>query len=163
LLWRGIALSFFDGRRWTNDPWASSIRPVYGRYDLVAARRTSDSASHADQGPLRRPLSYRVTMEPIGTNPFVLAARTTELRRDYGALAMDHNGSVLNRGLRTMISSYEATSDVDEPDAQVLDQPAAAYPPAVTNVDLQTPRLDPRVAQLAASITDGESTPYRKA
>src|SRR5262249_21667511 len=126
-------------------------------------RQRTDSAFPFDPAPPRRPLVYRVAMEPIGTNAFFLTGRPVELHGDYGTLGVDFNGAILNRGMRTMITSYEATSDVHDADLQLADVASAPVPPRIALTDLQTAKVDRRVLQLAHSITDPEPTPYRKA
>jgi hypothetical protein len=161
LLWRGVALSLFDGRRWQSPESFTALLPRFRSYDLQKYERKDETSS---LGRLRRTsLQYRVSMEPVGTNVFFFAGRPTELRGDYGALSMDYNGSIFNNGARGAISEYGATSEITDVAAADLAGTGRAYPPAISLNYLQLPNLDPRVAVLARQITARAASDYENA
>jgi hypothetical protein len=160
LLWRGVALSLFDGRRWQSPENFVVLIPRFRSYDLRKYQAEGDDSS------LRSPranLQYRVSMEPVGTNVFFFAGRPTMLRGDYGALSMDYNGSLFNNGARGPINEYEATSEILEGSAADLASAGRDYPPAISLNYLQLPNMDPRVAVLARQITASAANDYERA
>src|SRR5882757_453281 len=71
LKWRGITLSLFDGKIWSNPFGQSDLKPSGdGTYHLgtVASSPTSG-------GIAKHTVRYRVLMEPMGSNVFFLAER----------------------------------------------------------------------------------------
>jgi len=160
LLWRGVALSFFDGRRWQSPESFIALLPRLRSYDLQKYVRTDEGESSIRR---RRPtLQYRVSMEPVGTNVFFFAGHPTELRGDYGALSMDYNGSLFNTGARA-INEYEAVSELPEGAEAELASAGRDFPPAITLNYLQLPNLDPRVSGLARQITASSANDYERA
>src|ERR1035438_840463 len=70
LKWRGVALNAFNGRVWSNLFGPRQLRSsVDGTYILPIPDPTPA------QSMQRRPIHYRVLMEPVGTNVFFLAER----------------------------------------------------------------------------------------
>jgi len=161
LLWRGVALSLFDGRRWQNPESFTALLPRFRSYDLQKYRRKDELQSASR---LRRTsFQYHVSMEPVGTNVFFFAGHPTELHGDYGALSMDYNGSIFNNGARGAISEYEATSEIFDVAAADLAGIGPAYPPAISLNYLQLPNVDPRVAVLARQVTASAASDYERA
>jgi len=71
LKWRGIALSTFDGRTWTNSFDQTQLRPAGdGSYRLAPLNGRNGVSTVAG-----RSIRYRVLMEPLGTNVFFLAEK----------------------------------------------------------------------------------------
>src|SRR5208337_3493657 len=80
LKWRGIALSTFDGRVWSNSYAQTQLRPgVDGSYRLAPFVQPRDASTTVDRTIRYRVLHYRVLMEPLGTNVFFLAERAQRL------------------------------------------------------------------------------------
>ncbi len=164
--WRGIALSHFDGRVWTNPGGdIESYAPLAsGRFDLLNTQVRMRNAG-GDPAELRRTsqlLVYRVTMEPIGTNAIFLASVPAMLQSRIREIGVDSNGSVLNIDRSRMTESYTAVSLLPRPAIERL-RAGGTVPPDVVLTHQQLPRLDLRVRALAEEITAKAATPYEKA
>jgi hypothetical protein len=160
LLWRGVALSLFDGRKWQSPEGFTVLFPRFRNYDVRRAWPREEGPA-----PVRIPrrLQYRVSMEPVGTNVFFFTGRPMELRADYGALSMDYNGSVFNNGARGVIADYEAVSELPAEDPIALASAGRDYPPAISLNYLQLPNVDPRVSALARQVTATATNDYDRA
>src|SRR5262249_55415231 len=67
LLWRGVGLSIFDGRRWANPP-GKMMLPISPDGTFQIARMLQANRNVAQFTGAFKPVSYRVLMEPVGTN-----------------------------------------------------------------------------------------------
>jgi protein-glutamine gamma-glutamyltransferase len=158
LKWRGITLRNFDGRNWSNN-----------RSQRVLFQRPGEGfilpkpiAGVRDIG--RRPIHYRVLMEPVGINVFFLAARPEELEGDYKNVGMDEGGAIFNLDLQHPVNRYQASSDIAQPAPSVLRRAGGNYPPDLDAGYLELPRtLDPRIRSLAEQITASSDNRYDKA
>src|SRR5215469_4942590 len=163
LHWRGISLSEFDGRTWTNRKGQSFLsRLSDGSFDLPyndVPVRAYDAASFAR----RKIIRYHVLMEPIGTNVFFLAPWAQSLRGNYRVLAGDSDGAVFNSDSDHAISRYDATSDISKPSAAELRKAGLNYPPEISGTYLHFPQLDPRIPRLATDVTRSAKNDYDKA
>ncbi len=156
LKWRGVTLSNFDGRHWSNsrDQRVLSPQPP-GRFALPAQLGTTrDSASH--------PVHYRVLMEPLGMNVFFLAPTPDTLEGNYRNLSVDDGGAIFNLDLERPVNRYQATSDIAQPGARELRIAGSAYP-SYLDRDLKLPSLDPRIPRLAQQITTSADNNYDRA
>jgi transglutaminase-like putative cysteine protease len=154
LKWRGVALSLFDGTSWSN-PYEHLLVPrsPSGQFVLSSA---------AEKHPGRF-IHYRVLMEPIANNVFFLAPEALSLGGNYRLVARDEAGAVFDGDVDHPVSTYDAESNITQPGATELRAAGQDYPPAVLLNYLQLPRLDSRIAPLAAQITASESNKYDKA
>jgi transglutaminase-like putative cysteine protease len=160
LKWRGVALSSFDGRTWTNSFDQTQLRPSSdGSYRLAPRVHTSEPSS-----PPARSIRYRVLMEPLGTNVFFLVEKPQRLRGNYRQVSMDAGGSVYNLDADHPINRYEAESQFSEPDGDELRE-APNLAPADLNLEtyLRLPALDARIPELAADIASTAPSNYDKA
>ncbi|MGC1373727.1 MAG: transglutaminase domain-containing protein, partial [Candidatus Sulfotelmatobacter sp.] len=107
-------------------------------------------------------IHYRVLMEPIGTNVFFLPPWARRVRGEYRGLQIDQGGAVSNSDGRGGVGTYEADSDISRPSAELLRR-AGDSVPAIAPEYLQFPKLDPRIPQLAAQITNSASNNYDRA
>jgi hypothetical protein len=185
LKWRGVTLNVFDGRAWSNshEPHLAPRLPD-GRFALWPAqsgvplpKRISgpqENQFHENlslENRIQRTetpekahlIHYRVLMEPIGTNVFFLAPTPNYLQGHYRLISMDRGGAVLNLDPEHPVSSYEAWSDIARPAAAELRTASGNYPLDMQFEYLQLPQLDPRIPQLAGSITAGAKNNYDKA
>jgi transglutaminase-like putative cysteine protease len=163
--WRGIALAIFDGRRWYNpiNQYAEQSSPN-GRFNLLGLEtRLGNLPAAAFAETQFRSLSYRVTMEPLGTNVLFLASVPTTVVSRIQRISVDEGGSVFNLDRSRLIESYVATSRVPQPDLSVLRASSGRFPPAIALRYLQLPRLDNRVRALAQQITATAATDFDKA
>lgn len=173
--WRGISLANFDGQRWWNPPEAHLYRGLNNApLDLV---QLDPSSFYSPAAPLPRlsTFSYRVVMEPLGLDLFFLAPVPMKLNGDYRILEIAPDGSVYNAhrvatssGIRMAentqaIGVYTAEADTRDPEALVRNSNSRDYPPHVSSLYLQLPRVDPRVASLAREITASAGSNYARA
>src|ERR1700704_5499343 len=108
LKWRGIALSNFDGRTWSNSYEQTQVRPAMdGSYRL-----TPSAAPRAPLPVPGRSIHYRVLMEPIGTNVFFLAERPQSLTGNFRQVSTDAGGAVYDLDAERPINRYAAESQL---------------------------------------------------
>jgi transglutaminase-like putative cysteine protease len=158
LKWRGIALSNFDGRVWSNTFDQTQLRPAGdGSYRLAPL---PDSRGRATI--VGRSIHYRVLMEPLGTNVFFLADQPQTLRGNFRQLSTDGGGAVYDLDAEHPINRYEAESQLVEPDVDEL-RLASNLAPGGMDAYLQLPPLDPRIPPLAEAITTAAPSNYDKA
>ncbi|HEV2421764.1 MAG TPA: DUF3488 and transglutaminase-like domain-containing protein [Candidatus Acidoferrales bacterium] len=164
--WRGGVLTNFDGKRWFTPlphPQVLVANPS-GAYQLGLAPLPPNSYFL---------LHYTVLMEPVETDALFLAARPLTVWGHFGIdsrfargsrnyLILDDTGTVHNP-LRTGAAHYDAVSQVPFVAPQQLRDDSAGYPQQILSTYLQLPRLDPRLQQLAQTITAHDATPYDKA
>ena len=161
LHWRGVALTNFDGKNWSNPReqyvlqreadgafsvplYSQGIPPVYG-----AIRQAPGTRPHL--------IHYRVLQEPIGTNVFFLAPWGRRVMGAYRALAVDAGGAVYDLDNQRAISVYEADSDIARQSPAQLRAAGNSLPEFTTSYLQLPPVLDPRISQLAAQISASAS------
>ena len=165
LKWRGLALSHFDGHKWSNEvdtnetiDWAS------GHYMLRGEQRRTHNLpeTQLDAGQFRL-VHYRVVMEPIGTSMLFLPPVPVELTGRFRSIAFDEGGSISNMDRAHMTESYEGISQVNLPSATTLRSSSGKYPPEIVIKYLDRPSVDSRIPALVAQITAGARTDFDKA
>jgi len=158
LKWRGIALSRFDGRVWSNSFAQVDVpRSTDGSYRLGAI--TNDLPRPASRA---RKIHYHVVMEPLGTNVFFLAENTSHLQGNYRRIGTDWGGAFYNLDSERSINRYEADSDIGSPDSAQL-RLATNRVPSDLEIYLRLPPLDIRIPQMAREITASAPDNYDKA
>jgi transglutaminase-like putative cysteine protease len=156
LKWRGVALSHFDGKVWSNPFGQRIMQPAPdGSYRLPIPRDKPVSLS-------TRKLHYHVLMEPLGTNVFFLADHPQNLRGNYRHVSGDAGGAVFNLDADHPISRYEVDSELIGLDPDELHS-APNSTIGIMEDYLSLPPLDLRVARLAEEITASASSNYDKA
>jgi transglutaminase-like putative cysteine protease len=167
--WRGIALTYFDGRRWFT-PHA----------DSVVLSAMADGVYRINQAPLPRDetyrLSYTVMLEPVATDAIFLAPRPLDVQGHFSSTAdrfgitahpdylmLDKTGSLLNPFHNLAKLRYEAVSSLPIIPPERLRAASTEYPEEIRDTYLQLPPLDPRIFQLVQQITGKAATPYDKA
>ena len=143
LKWRGVALGDFDGRVWTNSYHQTRLR-VAGDGTYRLAPRSDPKGTGVIAG---RSISYRVLMEPVGTNVFFLAERPRSLRGNFRLLTVDPGGAVYNLDPDQPINRYEAESQLPVIDSEEL-KLAENTAPLGMNEYLALPPLDSRISHL---------------
>jgi hypothetical protein len=160
LKWRGVTLSLFDGRVWSNPLEQSRVpRLADGRFSLSANTATGGAVAAREQ----HLVSYTVVMEPIGSRVFFLAPQPWTLEGPYRALTIDRGGAVFDVDDERPVGRYVATSDLATPETAVLRQTGDQYSPAVLLTYLELPPLDLRVARLAEQLAATASNNYDRA
>lgn len=161
--WRGLSLANFDGQRWWNNPEPARF------HGLSNAPLDLSRVSSVTRIPT---LTYRVVMEPVGLDIFFLAPVPVTISGNYSIVAIAPDGSVFNRrpgggdfssDSGSAIGSYTATADTRSLESLVRNSVSSSYPPRVSFLYLQLPRLDPRIPELASRITSGAASNYQKA
>ena len=173
--WRGISLSNFDGQRWWNPVEEHRYQGLNGvPLDLLQLGETSFYSADA---PLPRlpGMTYRVVMEPLGLDLFLLAPVPMKLSGDYHIVEIARDGSVFNAhkivtpsGVQEAentqaIGVYTADADTRDPVQFVRNSSSTNYPPRISNLYLQLPRVDPRITALAREITASSTSNYARA
>ncbi len=157
LKWRGVALSNFDGRSWSNNRGQHPLIPQFGGQFIL-------SEPGAGAGKISaRPIHYRVLMEPVGMSVFFLASAPRSLEGNYGRVSIDDGGAVYDLDPERPINQYRATSDIAQAGAADLRLAGNAYPAALLSLYLGLPELDPRIQPLAEQITASADNNYDKA
>ena len=158
LKWRGVALSNFDGRTWSNSYEQTQVRSaIDGSYRL--ARLMDPRSAPATAG---RSIRYRVLMEPIGTNVFFLAERPQSLSGNFRQVSMDAGGAVYDLDAERPINLYEAVSQLPEIDSDEL-RLAMNTAPGGMDEYLKLPPLDIRISKLAEEIAAPAPSNFEKA
>ncbi len=158
LKWRGAALSEFDGRRWSNPP---------GDKDQLVITEGGHAAlvdpDFRDTHPGRR-VNYQVDLNAIDTDAlfFIGTPESLDLRHPSvmrTATGGYRLGHAPPQGLR-----YDAWSLLEPPPgaAAVLGA-APVLPLEQRRRYLQLPALDPRIAPLAARMTEGAASDLDRA
>ena len=170
LRWRGIALTTFDGKRWSSSADRSER--------LGAAQDGSIPAAPPDQNP-RTPglgIQYEVFLEPIATDAIFAPADVISLRGDFSGdsgnvfaaarrsyLNRDPAGSLFNPFHNFSAIRYSGLSRLPYLDLGKLREAPAQYPAEIRDTYLQLPpRLDPRIPALANQIAERAETPIDK-
>ncbi len=156
LKWRGIALSNFDGRVWSN---IRDERPLSPRLDGLFAFPPSADVRRSSS----RPIHYQVLMEPVGMNVFFLASTPQSLEGNYRHVATDDGGAVFDLDPDHPVNRYRAISDIAQASATDLRNAGGSYPPNVASTYLGLPALDQRIPELARQITASANNNYDRA
>jgi hypothetical protein len=159
LKWRGVSLSNFNGRRWSN-PQSRHMAPRTPSGDFSVAPPDGRPALRRVSASAGRSIHYSVLMEPIGMDVFFLAPTASVLRGHYRALAIDRAGAVFNIDGGHPIGRYEAWSDLEaRPPTETADYDV----PQADETYFDLPRLDPRILALARQITGTSRSDYERA
>jgi transglutaminase-like putative cysteine protease len=165
--WRGIALTKFDGWRWSTTP--GDRKRVYadmnGWFFLSNARTVYGS----------NPLSYRVLLEPVASDAVFVVPGAGIVRGKFSAssglgesarrnyLLVDGAGSIFNPFPTYSELSYDAYSQPVTATPAELRTAGNDYPDDIHSAYLQLPNLDPRIPALAKEATATADNPYDKA
>jgi protein-glutamine gamma-glutamyltransferase len=170
--WRGTALANFDGQRWWTNPEPPVVRAL-GNTPLDLSRTVGRLYSGAVAPSPLPTFRYRVVMEPLGLNLFFLAPAPTRLTGEYRLVAIQPNGTVqlwqppegsAGSDEQQNIGVYTAEADARDPQVFVRNSVSRDYPGAIARMYLQLPaRLDPRVAELARTVTASSASNYAQA
>jgi hypothetical protein len=170
LRWRGIALTTFDGRRWT-----SSER---GAQRLQAGE---DGWIHAADPPVKtdspKPgIIYTIYLEPLATDAIFVPGKVISLKgnfngensNSFGAIRRtyilrDSTDTLLNPFHNYSAIRYAGYSLLLPLDAAKLRAASTEYSSNVISTYLQLPHLDPRIPEFAKEITKNARTPFDKA
>src|SRR6267143_354480 len=170
LRWRGIALTTFDGWRWsTVDRGAQKLYTGDGGWIYTA--NPPEKRDSPNPGMI-----YTVYLEPIATDAIFVPGKVISLKGNFNG----ENSNSFNAIRRTYIfrdstdtllkpfHDYSATryagfSLLPPLNAAKLRAASTDYSPDITETYLQLPPLDPRIPELAKEITKNVRTPFDKA
>jgi transglutaminase-like putative cysteine protease len=170
LRWRGIALSTFDGKRWsTPNHHPAAIAP-----DMTGWIYVADPEQNL-RGPALE-LHYEMMVQPMATDAVFAPANAISIlggfsgenptaglnaRRTY--LFRDSTGSLFNPFRNYAPVRYYGYSRLPAVNAAKLRAAATVYPDEIRSVYLQLPALDARIPELAKGVAAKARTPYDKA
>ena len=170
LRWRGIALTTFDGKRWSSSASTSQILGVQADgwiHTPEAAQKENDS------GPVIR---YTVFLEPVATNAIFVPGRVLLLQGNFSGgsansfaalqrnyLDMDATGTVKSPFRNFTAIRYAGISRLPPREVTKLRAAGTSYPNDITSTYLQLPlELDLRIPELAREVTRNAKTPFDK-
>ncbi len=171
LRWRGIALSNFDGKRWTNDESNRQSQSAMQDGWIILSNRKDFEA------PPAATLEFTVLLQPIASDAVFAPAQVLKLRGNFFAgantyyasvrgssLAMDSTGSVFNASHSFGQIRYDGVSVLPQSRPVRARTSGSGYPREILDTYLQLPRaLDPRIPDLARSITAPAGNSFDKA
>jgi transglutaminase-like putative cysteine protease len=152
-LWRGVALTHFDGRRWSSRPRSQLIET--GSYAMP--RRWH----HSQTG---KKIHYRVVLEPLASQAlFVTGVPEQIVSGSFDRLVVDETDSlrVPDGGLQAV--QYEVASWITERSLQRPADVAEVFSKRFRTLYLQLPEVDPRVGQLARQVTGSHTNALGRA
>jgi hypothetical protein len=170
LRWRGIALTTFDGKRWTApERSAQTLSPSQDGWIY-----TADPAQKMElPGP---GILYTVFLEPLATDAIFVPGKIISLRGNFTGdggnsfaamrrsyIFRDSTGTLLNPFHNYGAVRYAGFSRLPPLNAAKLRAAPVDYAPDITETYLQVPKLDPRIPELARQITKNAKTPFDKA
>jgi hypothetical protein len=171
LRWRGIALTKFDGKRWSST--ASSPKQLHpsGNGWIYTPEPEQEADTSGQE------IRYTVFLEPIATDAIFIPGRALSLQGNFSGeggnsfAAMNRNYILRDSTdtLRNPFRNYAAIryaglSRLPAATATKLRAAPKEYPAEITATYLQLPpELDARIEALAKEITRGAQTPFDKA
>jgi hypothetical protein len=167
LRWRGIALTNFDGRRWSNpDRTNETVRSHPDGWIFLGGDGGQAAASGATG------LQYTVFLQPIATSAIFTPGEPISLRGSFSPdnsdldsyIFRDSTGSLFNPFHNISAVRYSGLSRLPKLDAMQLRAAGDAYPPSILEEYLQLPpRLDARIPEFAKQMTTRANSSYDKA
>lgn len=170
LRWRGIALTKFDGRRWTTA--ATKVQKLQPGVDGWIY--TPEAAVKTDEPA--QPVHYTVFLEPMATDAIFVPGQALSLQGNFTGeaansfsamrrayLLVDSTDTLKNPFRNFTAVRYEGFSRLPAPGTARLRAASANYPLEIASVYLQLPKLDPRIPALAREIAKNAKTPFDKA
>jgi protein-glutamine gamma-glutamyltransferase len=168
LRWRGIALANFDGTRWSS-----------GGRGTIAVLANNDgwiplSNLQAKTSERAKILQYTIMLEPMasdaifipGTGVAVRGSFYNDRSASYGRRAYlfrDSSDSFFNPFHNYSAMRYSGISKLPQFQMETLRAAGSEYPDSISEAYLQLPKLDPRISELAKSVTESAQTPVDKA
>jgi transglutaminase-like putative cysteine protease len=171
LRWRGIALTNFDGKRWsTSDQTAQKLEP-----EADGWIRTADPMRKTDS-PYPR-MIYTVYLEPVATDAIFVPGKVMSLKGNFSGesrnslsaarrtfIFRDSTDTLMNPFHNYGAIRYSGFSLLLPMDAARFRAASTEYSSDITSTYLQLPAaLDPRITELAKQTTKSARTPFDKA
>lgn len=171
LRWRGIALTTFDGKRWSStQPKGKALRP--GPDGWIHTAEAAQAKSASEQTVL-----YTVYLEPVATDAVFVPGRAVSLQGNFSGGAANSFAALQRNYLFTDATEtlknpyrnfaavrYTGVSRLPPRDAAKLRAAGTNYSNDIGSAYLQLPDgLDARIPKLAREITKDAKTPFDKA
>ena len=171
LRWRGVALTTFDGRRWSSLERSPEILPS----NADGWIRTLDRDTPRDSRALT--IRYSVLLEPVATDAVFAPASVVALKGNFAGesanlsfrsrgpyLFEDATSSLFNPAHNSPALRYSGISRLPNWSLEKLRAASTEYPEKISDTYLQLPSdFDPRIPELARTITAAAPTAYDKA
>jgi protein-glutamine gamma-glutamyltransferase len=170
LRWRGIALTTFDGKRWSS----SARNPQRLRTDADGWIYAPDAAQQTSAP--EQTMRYTVFLEPIATDAIFVPGRVLSLQVNFSGEAAnslnamrqkyvlkDSTDSLFNPFRNFAAVRYEGVSRLPPASPVKLRAASKDYPEEIAATYLQLPPLDPRIPELAREIAKNAQTPFDQA
>jgi transglutaminase-like putative cysteine protease len=169
LRWRGIALSTFDGKRWSSPDREAVTIPagLNGWINLMDRPPEPDGTATV--------LRYTVLLQPIATDSIFAPANVISVRGNLSGegsnpeagarrsyIIRDATGSLFNPFHNFSTLRYEGFSLLPAMNVPRLRAASTDYPEEIRGVYLQLPQLDSRIPELAEQITARAQTSFDK-
>jgi hypothetical protein len=167
--WRGVALAYFDGRRWSNSLHDVSVQvsvtlPMHNVPVNLWSLRLMDDFPPLLSSLHRETLRYLVHMEPIGSHVFFLASTPIQVNGGYiDDITVSADGSVTRNEDAGAIQLYGGEADQNDPTPLVRNSTSQDYPSLVRQYLGLPPFLDPRIRALAADVAASAPSNYARA
>jgi transglutaminase-like putative cysteine protease len=152
--WRGVALDTFNNKTWSKSSYASN--------EIIRNERDNtynlDKTEHQDKITVQT-----IYLEPIDTPVLFILARPLAVQGNFINIKRDAGGAInfLRRDFDRL--SYKVFSDTSLPTVDQLRTDKALYSPEAQRY-LQLPeKMDERISELAARVTETKTTRYDKA
>jgi protein-glutamine gamma-glutamyltransferase len=170
LRWRGIALTNFDGKRWTSNESGAPQKLQPSSDGWIYTADPAQKMDSAGQG-----IVYTVYLEPIATDAIFVPGTVFSLRGNFSGeggnsyltrrnyIVRDSTDTLLNPFRNYTSIRYIGFSRLPPLNATKLRAASKNYPPEIKEKYLQVPQLDPRIPALAREITKNAATPFDKA
>jgi len=155
LYWRGVALHYFDGTRWSAPGVGSS---ALGKGGLVLPRGI---ARRRDEDGRR--VHYRVQLEPLSTDALFLAGSPEQIRGSFRRLFLGEDDSIRLPTAGRQGQRYEAVAWLPDRSRIEASEDWEAFDDRFQAMYLQVPDFDSRVARMAIDLASGASSPLATA
>jgi transglutaminase-like putative cysteine protease len=170
LRWRGIALTKFDGRRWTSADTREQTRQPTTNGWITITRRTEMEGLPAVQ------LRFTVLLQPLASDALFAPAQVMQLRGNFageaatsyspirpGYLNVDSTGSIYNPSRNFSQIRYQGISLLPVARPPQARSAGTDYSEEIRGTYLQLPAdLDNRIPDLARRAAAGADNPYDK-
>jgi protein-glutamine gamma-glutamyltransferase len=171
LRWRGIALTKFDGKRWTtSEHGTQKLQP--GEDGWI---HTADSPQKSETP--KPGMIYTVYLEPLATDAIFIPGKVISIKGNFAGeggnsfsairrtyILRDSTDTLLNPFHNYTAIRYAGFSQLPPMDATKLRTASTEYSREITSTYLQLPEpLDRRIPELARQATKYAKTPFDKA
>ncbi len=170
LRWRGIALTTFDGKRWSTP---SHRQPITLTPNVMGQINVADPEQNLNEPGIE--LNYEALVEPMATDALFVPPNAVSIlggfngespnlmnvRRTY--VFRDFTGSLANPYRNYAPVRYFGVSRLPTLQPVKLRAASTDYPEAIRETYLQLPSLDKRILPFTQSVTARATNPYDKA